>query len=192
MATPFKVLVIIGSLREKSYNAAVARQLATLAPDSIELVYAPSIATLPHYNQDVQDAGFPKEVQAFADAINAADGLIFVTPEYNYSVPGVLKNAIDWVSRLRPLPFDNKVGSIISASGGAIGGARMQYHLRQILVAMNVHLVNKPEIMIGTVQDKTKEEGGDITDENTLKFIRNNLAELVRLLEIHSSGKNAS
>ncbi len=192
MATPFKVLVIIGSLREKSYNAAVARQLATLAPDSIELVYAPSIGTLPHYNQDVQDAGFPKEVQAFADAINAADGLIFVTPEYNYSVPGVLKNAIDWVSRLRPLPFDNKVGSIISASGGAIGGARMQYHLRQILVAMNVHLVNKPEIMIGTVQDKTKEEGGDITDENTLKFIRNNLAELVRLLEIHSSGKNAS
>ncbi len=190
MATRFNVLVITGSLREKSYNAAIARQLSALAPDSIELTHAPSIGTLPHYNQDVQDAGFPAEVQVFADAISASDGLIFVTPEYNYSVPGVLKNAIDWVSRLRPLPFDNKVASIISASGGAIGGARMQYHLRQILVAMNVHVVNKLEIMVGTVQNKTDKEGGDITDENTLKFIRNNLNELARMLDIHHGTKN--
>ncbi len=190
MSTKFKVLIIIGSLREKSYNAAIARQLAELAPDNLELVYAPSIGTLPHYNQDVQDAGFPKEVQAFADAIVAADGLIFVTPEYNYSVPGVLKNAIDWVSRLRPLPFDNKVGSIISASGGAIGGARMQYHLRQILVAMNIHLVNRPEIMVGTVQNKAEGEGGKITDETTLTFIGNHLKELARMLELHHQKQN--
>ncbi|MGO1768112.1 hypothetical protein CAP48_05675 [Advenella sp. S44] len=190
MSARFKVLIIIGSLREKSYNAAIARQLSSLAPDNLELIYAPSIGTLPHYNQDVQDAGFPKEVQAFADAIVAADGLIFVTPEYNYSVPGVLKNAIDWVSRMRPLPFDNKAGSIISASGGAIGGARMQYHLRQILVAMNMHLVNRPEIMVGTVQNKTEGEGGNITDETTLTFIGNHLKELARVLELHHQKQN--
>ena len=190
MSTQFKVLIITGSLREKSYNAAIGRQLASVAPDNLELIHAPSIGTLPHYNQDVQDAGFPQEVQAFADAIRSADGLIFVTPEYNYSVPGVLKNAIDWVSRLRPVPFDNKVGSIISASGGAIGGARMQYHLRQILVAMNMHLVNKPEIMVGVVQNKTDGEGGKITDETTLGFIGSNLKELARLLELHHSKQN--
>ena len=190
MSARFKVLIIIGSLREKSYNAAIARQLSSLAPDNLELIYAPSIGTLPHYNQDVQDAGFPGQVQAFADAIVAADGLIFVTPEYNYSVPGVLKNAIDWVSRLRPLPFDNKVGSIISASGGAIGGARMQYHLRQILVAMNMHLVNRPEIMVGTVQNKSEGEGGKITDETTLTFIGNHLQELARMLELHHQKQN--
>ncbi|ETF03290.1 hypothetical protein W822_10880 [Advenella kashmirensis W13003] len=185
MSTKFNVLIITGSLREKSYNAAIGRQLAELAPDNLVFSHAPSVGTLPHYNQDVQDAGFPKEVMAFADAISAADGLIFVTPEYNYSVPGVLKNAIDWVSRLRPVPFDNKVGSIISASGGAIGGARMQYHLRQILVAMNIHLVNRPEIMVGTVQNKTDGEGGKITDETTLTFIGNHLKELARLLQLH-------
>lgn len=190
MSTKFNVLIITGSLREKSYNAAIGRQLAELAPDNLVFSHAPSVGTLPHYNQDVQDAGFPPEVMAFADAISAADGLIFVTPEYNYSVPGVLKNAIDWVSRLRPVPFDNKVGSIISASGGAIGGARMQYHLRQILVAMNIHLVNRPEIMVGTVQNKTDSEGGKITDETTLKFIGNHLQELARLLQLHRDAKN--
>ncbi len=182
MSKKFNVLVITGSLREKSYNAGIARQLASLAPDNLELVMAPSVGTLPHYSQDIQDAGFPQEVQDYAAAIKAADGLIFVSPEYNYSVPGALKNLIDWVSRVRPLPFDNKVGSIISASQGTLGGARMQYQLRQILVAMNIHMVNRPEIMISNVQDKTEQPGGPITDTATLGFIGDNLKELARLL----------
>jgi chromate reductase, NAD(P)H dehydrogenase (quinone) len=131
MADQLKVLVICGSLRKGSYNAALTRALPALAPPEMTLITAPSFAAFPFYNADVQDAsGFPAPVTELAEAIRAADGVLFVTPEYNWSIPGVLKNAIDWVSRMKDQPFKDKPVAIQSASQGPLGGARMQYHLR--------------------------------------------------------------
>src|SRR5215467_10509726 len=129
MADPnnLNVLVICGSLRKGSYNAMVARSLPALAPAGMSLKPSPSIA-MPLYNADVQnEQGFPAEVNAFADAIRASDGLIIVSPEYNYSIPGVLKNMVDWVSRLQNQPFAFKPIALQSASQGPLGGPRMQY-----------------------------------------------------------------
>ena len=91
---------------------------------------------MPHYNHDDQDAtGFPASVTAFADAIRAADGVIIVSPEYNWTIPGTLKNAIDWVSRMKDQPFKDKPVALQSCSGALLGGSRMQYHLRQCLIS---------------------------------------------------------
>ena len=124
MADKFNVLVICGSLRKKSYNAALTRALPELAPAELNLIMAPSIrASL--YNADVQEAsGFPAPANELAAAVKAADGVLFVTPEYNWSMPGVLKNAIDWVSRLPDQPFNEKPVAIQSCSQGPLGGAR--------------------------------------------------------------------
>src|SRR5690242_1814390 len=110
------VLVICGSLRKGSYNAMVARALPALAPAGMKLIPSPPIGTMPLYNADIQAEGFPEPVKVLADAIRAADAVLFVTPEYNYSIPGVLKNAIDWVSRLPDQPFAGKPIAIQSAS----------------------------------------------------------------------------
>jgi chromate reductase len=126
------VLVICGSLRKGSYNAALARTLPSLAPAGMKLRAAASFERFPIYNFDIQDAtGFPAEVVAWADGIRSADGLIIVSPEYNWSIPGGLKNAIDWVSRMKDQPFKDKPVALQSAAGGILGGSRMQYHLRQ-------------------------------------------------------------
>src|SRR5437764_2183201 len=129
------VLVICGSLRKGSYNAMLANTLPALAPEGMTITRSPGIGDFPLYNADVQnESGFPAPVNTLVEAIRAADGVIFVTPEYNYSVPGVLKNAIDWVSRLPNQPFNGKPIAIQSASQGPLGGPRAQYHLRQMLV----------------------------------------------------------
>jgi len=119
------VLTICGSLRKKSYNAALMRALPALAPDCMTLTVAPRVDTIPHYNHDDQEAtGFPASVMAFADAIRAADGVIIVSPEYNWTIPGTLKNAIDWVSRMEEQPFKDKPVALQSASGALLGGSR--------------------------------------------------------------------
>ena len=131
MADQLNVLVICGSLRKGSYNAALTRALPALVPPELKLVMAPTIGTFPLYNADVQDAsGFPAPTEDLAAAIRAADGVLFVTPEYNWSMPGVLKNAIDWLSRMKEQPFKDKPVAIQSCSQGPLGGARMQYHWR--------------------------------------------------------------
>src|SRR3974390_524875 len=131
MADQMRVLVICGSLRKGSYNAALTRALPALAPPEMKLITAPSFATFPFYNADVQDAsGFPAQVTEFAEAIRPADGVLFVTPEYNWSIPGVLKNAIDWVSRMKDQPFKDKPIALQSAAGGILGGSRAPYLLR--------------------------------------------------------------
>ncbi len=112
--------------------------------------------------------------QQAADAIAAADGVVIVSPEYNYSMPGGLKNAIDWLSRLKPQPFAGKPVAIQSASGGALGGARMQYHLRQSMVFLDAHVLNRPEVMIGQAPSKVDAEGR-LADEATRKFIADQL-----------------
>jgi chromate reductase len=161
------IVTILGSLRKDSYNGVVARSLSTLAPAGMGIKSAPSVGGLPLYNADVQAIGYPSAAANLAHVLAAADGVIFVTPEYNYSVPGVLKNAIDWVSRANPQPLSGKPVSIITASMGMIGGARAQYHLRQSLVFLDAHVMNKPEVMIGAVQTKIDPESGTLTDPAT-------------------------
>lgn len=169
-----KWVVWLGSVRKGSYNAAIARALQDLAPEGVEVALLPSVADLPIYSGDIQDAGFPAPVTALGEQIAAADGVIIVSPEYNYSVPGGLKNAIDWVSRLKPMPLKAKPVLLQSASMGVFGGARMQYHLRQILVGLDAHVMNVPEVMVGAAHKKVSEDGV-LTDEGTRDFIRTQL-----------------
>ncbi|KAE9847145.1 hypothetical protein GP671_30595, partial [Escherichia coli] len=129
-----------------SFNWMVARTLPQLAPTGMEISALPSIGDIPLYDADVQqEEGFPQSVEALAEQIRQADGVVIVTPEYNYSVPGGLKNAIDWLSRLPEQPLSGKPVLIPTSSMGAIGGARCQYHQRQILVFPDAMVVNKPE-----------------------------------------------
>jgi chromate reductase len=171
-----KVLGISGSLRKGSFNSAALRAAQGLAPGGMTIERA-EIGDLPLYDDDVRAAGFPPEVERLRNALAAADAILFVTPEYNYSVSGVLKNAIDWASRPPNQPFDGKPVAIMGASGGLFGTARAQYHLRQMLIFLNAYPVNKPEVMIGQAQTKF-DESGNLTDEPTREFIRKLLASL--------------
>ena len=171
------VITICGSLRKGSYNAMVARLLPSLAPAGMTIKPAPSFAEFPLYNADIQNStGFPPPVHALADAIRAADGIIFCTPEYNFSMPGGLKNAIDWVSRLPNQPFAGKPIALQSASQGPLGGGRMQYDLRRSMVFLDAFTLNKPEIFIGNCASKLDEKTGDLKDEITRGFIKQQLA----------------
>lgn len=185
MADPNKlnVISICGSLRRGSYNAIVARTLPALAPAGMTIKTSPPIGGMPLYNADVQnESGFPAPVKTLADAIRAADGVIFNTPEYNYSVPGVLKNAIDWVSRLPDQPFANKPIAIQSASMGPLGGPRAQYHLRQMLIFLDAFVLNRPEIFIGGAQTKIDEAKGELADQPTRDIIKQQLAGFAKFI----------
>ncbi|HYS49955.1 MAG TPA: NAD(P)H-dependent oxidoreductase, partial [Xanthobacteraceae bacterium] len=184
MADPnnLNVLVICGSLRKGSYNAMVARSLPALAPAGMKLAPSPTIV-MPLYNADVQnEQGWPAPVNALADAIRAADGVIFVSPEYNYSMPGVLKNAIDWVSRLPNQPFAFKPIALQSASQGPLGGPRMQYHFRQSMIFLDAFVFNRPEIFIGNVKSKVDEAKGELTDQPTLDIVKQQLAGFAKFI----------
>ncbi|WP_394823345.1 NADPH-dependent FMN reductase [Pendulispora albinea] len=175
MSTNFRVLGIAGSLRKASYNRALLRAASELAPSglTIEMV---EIGNIPFYDGDVEAQGLPASVQELRERILAADGLLFATPEYNYSIPGVLKNAIDWFSRPPSPPSDRKPVGIIGASGGNGGTMRAQYHLRQVGVMLNWRTFNKPEVFIARAQDKFDAEG-KLTDEATRKVLAQHLQE---------------
>lgn len=166
MAETLSVVTLCGSLRRASYNAAIARALPGLAPEGMRITALGSVGDFPLYNADVQAEGFPAPVTAMAEAIRAADGLIIVSPEYNYSIPGGLKNAIDWLSRLPQQPFAGKPVAIQSASMGILGGARMQYHLRQAMVFLDALVLNRPEVMVAQAQNRISAEG-ELTDAAT-------------------------
>jgi len=179
-----KVLGVSGSLRKSSYNRAMLRVAQTLAPDDVTIEIF-DLALVPLYNEDVKAAGFPPVVQQLRDKIKAADALLFATPEYNYSIPGVLKNAIDWASRPPDQPFNDKPVAVMGASPSALGTGRAQYHLRQCCIFLNMHVLNKPEVMIASAQTKFNDKG-ELTDEATRGFIRElviNLAAWTRRLE---------
>jgi chromate reductase len=171
-----KVLAMVGSLRKGSYNKLALRAAIELKPADMEIVTA-EIGDLPLYNDDVREAGYPPAVQRLREQVKAADALLFVTPEYNYSVPGVLKNAIDWCSRPPEQPLDGKPAAIMGASTGKLGTARAQYHLRQICVFVNVLPVNRPEVMLSGAA-KLFDADGRLTDEPTRKFIGDLLVSL--------------
>ena len=177
------VITLCGSLRKGSYNAMVQRALPSLAPDGMAITEAPPFAAFPLYNADVQNStGFPAPVNTLADAIRAADGVIIVTPEYNFSIPGGLKNALDWVSRLPGQPFAGKPVALQSASPGPLGGGRVQYDLRRAMVFLDAFVLNKPEIFIGGCAAKLDEKTGAITDETTRNFIKQQLAAFVKFI----------
>jgi chromate reductase, NAD(P)H dehydrogenase (quinone) len=185
MAGNLNVLTICGSLRKGSYNAMVQRLLPSLAPAGMTLKPAPSFADFPIYNADIQTgSGFPPAVNALADAIRAADGVIFITPEYNFGIPGGLKNAIDWVSRLPNQPFAGKPIALQSASPGPVGGARVQYDLRKAMVFLDAYVLNKPEIFIAGAAAKLDEATGELKDETTRNFIKQQLAAFAKHIEL--------
>jgi chromate reductase len=157
------VLAICGSLRTGSYNRAALRTAIELKPPRMTIGTA-DISAFPLYNEDVRAQGFPPPVETLRRQIAAADALLFVTPEYNYSMPGVLKNAIDWASRPPNQPFAGKPVAIMGAAAGMAGSARAQYDLRRSCVFLDMHPINKPEVLIGQAQTKFDAEGR-FTDE---------------------------
>ena len=171
------VITICGSLRKGSYNAALARALPALAPPGLSIKPAPAWDKFPVYNADIQNsAGFPPEVIVWADAIRLADGVIVVSPEYNWSIPGGLKNAVDWSSRLKDVPFANKPVALQSCSGGLLGGARMQYHLRMALTTLDAVLFGKPEVFVTFSAKKFDEKSLELTDQPTIDMVKQQLA----------------
>ena len=166
MSEKLQVVTLLGSLRKGSFNDMVARTLPKIAPASMEVNALPSIADIPLYDADVQqEEGFPAPVEALAEQIRQADGVVIVTPEYNYSVPGGLKNAIDWLSRLPDQPLAGKPVLIQTSSMGVIGGARCQYHLRQILVFLDAMVM----------QNKVDPQTGEVIDQGTLDHLTGQL-----------------
>jgi len=147
---------------------------------------APPISEFPLYNADIQDStGFPAPVQLLAEAIRAADGVILNSPEYNFGIPAPLKNAIDWVSRLPNQPFAGKPVALQSASPGPVGGARVQYDLRRSMTFLDALTLNKPEIFIGNCAQRIDANSGKITDEQTVGFVRNQLAAFAKFILAH-------
>ena len=180
------IISICGSLRSGSYNRVVMKALPRLAPAGMSIKEAPSFAEFPLYNADIQNStGFPAAVSTLADAIRAADGVVFCTPEYNFSLPGGLKNAIDWVSRLQNQPFAGKPIAIQSASPGPLGGGRVQYDLRRALVFLDALTLNKPEIFIGNCASKIDEKTGEVKDDTTRNFIKQQLEAFAQFIERH-------
>lgn len=182
------VITICGSLRKGSFNRMLANALPGLAPAGMSIKPSPSIE-MPIYNADVQAQGWPPACVALSDAIRAADGVILVTPEYNYSLPGGLKNAIDWVSRMQDQPFAYKPVCLQSASMGPLGGARMQYHARTVMVFLDAFVFNKPEVFLGTAQTKFDEKTGELKDEATRTIIKQQLEGFEKFILRHKHHK---
>jgi chromate reductase len=180
MNSEIRILGISGSLRQQSYNTAVLRAAVGLAPEGVAIETF-ELDGIPPFNQD-EESSPPAKVLELKRSVRAADGILFVTPEYNYSVPGVLKNAIDWASRpYGDNVWDRKPAAIMGASIGAIGTARAQYHLRQMFVFLNVFPVNQPEVMIGNAAQRF-DTAGKLADETTKDYMRQLLENLVELI----------
>ena len=185
MADQLKVLVICGSLRKGSFNAALARMAPKLAPAGLSFTDAPSFAEFPIYNFDTQNtSGFPPGVTAWADAIRGADGILFVSPEYNWTIPGGLKNAIDWVSRMKEQPFAGKPCAVQSAAGGLLGGSRMQYHLRQSLISLDVHWFGRPEVIVSFAPQKFDKSTLELTDPTAIDMVKAQLAGFEKFIRM--------
>ncbi len=173
----FKIVGFAGSLRKGSFNKIVLNAAKELAPDEVDFEIV-DLEGIPMFNADLE-SDMPKKVLEFKSKIKEANAVVIVSPEYNYSVPGVLKNALDWASRpYGNNSFDEKPVGLISSSIGTIAGSRSIYHLRQVMLYLNAHTLNKPEVMIPFVQDKIVD--GKLTDEKTLQNIEALLNALVK------------
>jgi chromate reductase, NAD(P)H dehydrogenase (quinone) len=171
------VLTICGSLRKGSFNRALMNALPGLAPAGMAFTEAPPYRGFPHYDADLQmNDGIPAGVTTLAHAIRAADGVVIVSPEYNWTIPGALKNALDWLSRVPEQPLKEKPVLIQSATGGQLGGGRMQYHLRMALTFLNAFVFGTPEVFVGLAHTKFDEKTLALKDESTRKIVAVQLA----------------
>ena len=176
MVKKLKILGFAGSLRKGSYNKALLNAALEMLPENVELEIF-DLEGIPLYNQDMERE-YPEKVREFKKKLREADALLIATPEYNYSVPGVLKNAIDCASRpFGDNSFDGKPVGIMSASIGMLAGARAQYHLRQSLVFLNTFPLNRPEVMVPFAADKV-DGSGRLTDDKTREKIKELLESL--------------
>lgn len=182
-----KIAVIVGSLRKESYNRKMAYVLSALAPESLKLHFV-EIGNLPLYNQDLDDENRPAEAWThFREQIKTSDGVLFVTPEYNRSVPGVLKNAIDVGSRpYGKSVWSKKPGAVISVSPGAIGGFGANHHLRQSFVFLDIPILQQPEAYIGGVESLFNDRG-ELINENTRKFLQQFINTYAHWVEQHTN-----
>jgi chromate reductase len=177
MSQSIRILGIAGSLRRQSYNRSALRAATQLVPEDAVLEIF-ELDGIPGFNQD-DEQNPPQKVAELKRRVREADAILIVTPEYNYSIPGVLKNAIDWASRpYGDSAWSGKPVAIMGASIGNIGTARAQYHLRQVFVFLNMFPLNQPEVMIGNAAERFDTQG-NLTDETTKDFIRKLLQSLV-------------
>ena len=177
---PIRVLAMSGSQRRQSYNAALLRAARDLALPAMTIeIY--DLAPIPIYDDDIRVAGYPSTVAHLRERIRAADALLIASPEYNRSVPALLKNAIDWASRRPDQPFKDKPIAIMGVSNGALGAAFANYHLRQIFVYLDARVLNGPEVMIGNAKAKF-DMAGRLADEPTRTFVADHLRKLARLV----------
>lgn len=180
----YKIAVIVGSLRKESYNLKTAKALIKLAPESLSFEVL-DIANLPMFNEDLEGTP-PQEWTTFREQISAVDGYLFLTPEYNRSVPAVLKNAIDVGSRpYGQNSWNGKPAAIASVSIGPISGFGANHHLRQSLVFVNVHTMAQPEAYIGNATTLYDEEG-NLTNESTKEFLKSFMQAFEKWISIHA------
>jgi chromate reductase len=172
------VLGIAGSLRRGSYNRGLLLAARELAPPGMEIELFERLGEIPLFSQDVEAEGDPEPVAALKEAIRAADALLIATPEYNYGVPGVLKNAVDWASRPpRGSPLGGKPAAVMGASPGMAGTARAQLQLRQAFLFTGTHVLPAPEVLVAHARDKF-DAAGTLVDEPTRAFVRQMLERL--------------
>lgn len=172
------IVGLCGSLRRASLNRAALKLAGELMPASMKLDVV-DWREVPVFDGDVLAQGLPPVVAALRERLRRADGVVIATPEYNFSVPGGLKNVLDWLSRGDDQPWNGKPVAILSASGGPLGGARMQYDLRKVMLYLNAAVLVKPEVFIGMAQTKFDAEGR-CTDEGTRKFVGDQMAAFER------------
>lgn len=178
-SSSIKLLGVSGSLRAQSYNSGALAVVGSVLPEGMTFDVA-SLADLPFYSADVEQRGFPTAVESFRRKVAAADALIFAVPEYNFSVPGVLKNALEWLSRPPDSPTNGKPCAVFGASVSPLGTARGQFHFRHICVSLNMIPVNAPHVDITNAKTKFDAQGR-LTDQASVDLIRQLVGELRNL-----------
>jgi len=182
------ILGISGSLRAGSFNRMALSLAGELMPENMVLEVE-EWREFPIYDEDTQASGIPPAVQTFADRVRHSDAVLFATPEYNFSLPGGLKNAIDWVSRIDSQPFAEKPVALLSASAGPLGGARVQYDLRRVMMSLNAMMMGRPEVFIGSAQTKFDLGGGCCTDDATRGFVAAQMVAFERWIRYVKAGQ---
>lgn len=182
--SPLKILAISGSLRKASLNTWLIKAAQTLAIDDVRIELYDGLGAIPPYDDDVRAIGYPVAVDDLRELVRAADALMIATPEYNRSFSGVLKNAIDWISRPPEQPLSGKAALVVGASMGMLGTAAANYQLRQVLSVLNVHVVPGPEVLVNLAQTKFDETGALVHADTREALIRaiGELAGLARRL----------